>query len=61
MSLIGKPHFWAEIIVDHLYFITVFDNLRRIGAIATAFKLLVPSGLLVQNKQSIYSRAQVEK
>ncbi|KAI4107532.1 MAG: hypothetical protein L6R37_001492 [Teloschistes peruensis] len=57
----GKPHFWAEIIVDHLYFITVFDNLRRIGFLATIFGWLVPSSTLTQNKQARYSRDMVEK
>ncbi|KAL8634030.1 hypothetical protein Q9189_000276 [Teloschistes chrysophthalmus] len=57
----GKPHFWAEIIVDHLYFITVFDNLRRIGFLATIFGWLVPSSTLTQNKQARYSRNMVEK
>ncbi|KAL8964069.1 MAG: hypothetical protein Q9183_004727 [Haloplaca sp. 2 TL-2023] len=57
----GKPHFWAEIIIEHLYFITLFDNLRRIGAIATLFRYLVPSTTLTQNKQSRYSREMVER
>ncbi|KAL8708612.1 MAG: hypothetical protein Q9220_006548 [cf. Caloplaca sp. 1 TL-2023] len=25
----GKPHFWPELILEHLFFITVVDNLRR--------------------------------
>ncbi|KAK2754364.1 hypothetical protein FQN54_007008 [Arachnomyces sp. PD_36] len=33
----GKPHFWADIILKHLYFICLADNLRRIGAISTIF------------------------
>jgi len=47
--------------VEHLYLITLADNLRRIGIIATIFKHLVPSALLVQNQNSRYSRSQVEK
>lgn len=57
----GKPHFWGDLIVEHLYLITLADNLRRIGIIATLFKHLVPSALLVQNQNSRYSRNQVEK
>ncbi|PKX94106.1 cytochrome P450 [Aspergillus novofumigatus IBT 16806] len=57
----GKPHFWGDLIVEHLYFITLVDNLRRIGAIATLFRYLIPSSVLTQSKNSQYSRNQVEK
>ncbi|KAI9368157.1 cytochrome P450 [Aspergillus egyptiacus] len=57
----GKPHFWGDLIVEHLYLITLADNLRRIGLIAALFKLVVPSFLLLQNQNSRYSRNQVEK
>ncbi len=60
-SLPGKPHFWADIILEHLYLITIIDNLRRIALIATLFRYLIPSSVLVQNKNSRYSRNQVEK
>ncbi|RYP76857.1 hypothetical protein DL769_003543 [Monosporascus sp. CRB-8-3] len=57
----GRPHFWADIILEHLYFITLADNLRRIGTIAKVFRYLVPSSLIVLNQNSQYSRKQVEK
>ncbi|KAJ8113161.1 hypothetical protein ONZ43_g5216 [Nemania bipapillata] len=56
-----KPHFWSEIIEEHLYLITLADNLSRIGALATAFKWFIPSRMVVQNQNSRYSRSQVEK
>lgn len=59
--LSGKPHFWGDLIVEHLYLITLADNLRRIGIIAKVFEHLMPSALLVQNQNSRYSRNQVEK
>lgn len=47
-------------IVNHLYFITLLDNMSRLG-VAKLFKYLIPSVLLVQNKNSQYSRQKVEK
>ncbi|KAI0835729.1 cytochrome P450 [Hypoxylon sp. FL0890] len=57
----GKLHFWAAIILEHLYFVTLIDNLRRIGWLANVFGYLIPSSLLTRNQNSVYSRQQVEK
>ncbi|KAM4067578.1 cytochrome p450 [Hirsutella rhossiliensis] len=57
----GKPHFWSDLVEEHLYFITLLDNLSRIGALAKAARFLIPSNLLVRNKNSQYSRAKVER
>ncbi|KAI9035561.1 cytochrome P450 [Aspergillus affinis] len=57
----GKPHFWGDLIVSHLYFITLIDNLRRISTIATLARYLLPSSVLVQNQNSRYARDQVER
>ncbi|KAL3483005.1 cytochrome P450 [Aspergillus germanicus] len=57
----GKPHFWGDLIVEHLYVITLIDNLRRIGPIATLFRYVMPKWVLTQNQNSRYSREQVEK
>ncbi|KAK2616579.1 hypothetical protein QQS21_000402 [Conoideocrella luteorostrata] len=57
----GKPHFWSEIIVSHLYFITLIDNLRRLPFVASLAKLLFPSTLAVQNKNSRYARQKVSE
>ncbi|KAI0169620.1 cytochrome P450 [Hypoxylon sp. FL1284] len=57
----GDLHFWAAIVLDHLYMITLIDNLRRIGWLANIFGRLIPSSLLVRNQNSVYSRQQVEK
>ncbi|OHW97441.1 benzoate 4-monooxygenase cytochrome p450 [Colletotrichum incanum] len=57
----GVPHFWADIVLEHLYVITLFDNLRRIGWLAKLAGLLVPASVLTSNQNSNYSRQQVEK
>lgn len=57
----GKPHSWSELIVSHLYFITLVDNLRRLPCVATLSKLLFPSTVAVQNQNSQYSRRKVEQ
>lgn len=58
---LGKPHFWAELILEHLYFITLADNLRRLPLLRKLAKIFFPSTLAVQNKNSQYSRTQVER
>ncbi|TEA19177.1 Cytochrome P450 monooxygenase BOT4 [Colletotrichum sidae] len=57
----GQPHSWSEIIVSHLYFITLIDNLRRLPFVARLARLLFPSALAVQNQNSQYSRRKVEE
>ena len=57
----GKPHFWAELILEHLYFITLADNLRRLPLVRQLARAFFPSTLAIQNKNSQFSRAQVEK
>ncbi|KAK2030383.1 cytochrome P450 [Colletotrichum zoysiae] len=57
----GEPHSWSEIIVSHLYFITLIDNLRRLPFVARLARLLFPSTLAVQNQNSQYSRKKVEQ
>ncbi|KAM7203151.1 putative cytochrome P450 [Naviculisporaceae sp. PSN 640] len=56
-----KPHFWSELILDHLYFITLADNLHRFPIIPALARILFPSTLVVRNKNSQYSREQVAK
>ncbi|KAK1689331.1 cytochrome P450 [Colletotrichum godetiae] len=58
---LGKPHSWSEIIVSHLYFITLVDNLRRLPFVARLTRVLFPSTLAVQNQNSQYSRKKVEE
>ncbi|KAF2867458.1 cytochrome P450 [Massariosphaeria phaeospora] len=57
----GKPHFWASLILDHLYFITLVDNLSRLPFVAMLVKALVPSSLATWNQNSEFSRKQVER
>lgn len=56
------PHFWSDLIVDHLFGITIIDNLRRIPTIATLGKLVLPtltSG--VKEKHTGFSREKVAR
>ncbi|TGJ83736.1 hypothetical protein E0Z10_g5024 [Xylaria hypoxylon] len=57
----GNLHSWAAIVLQHLYLVTLIDNIRRIGWVAKAFGLLIPSSLLTRNQNSAFSRQQVEK
>lgn len=55
----GEPHFWQEMILDHLYFVTVADNLRRLPFALTVARLLAPVLTAVRNKHSQYTRDKV--
>ncbi|GME44582.1 putative cytochrome P450 [Neofusicoccum parvum] len=57
----GKPHFWSELILDHLYFITLADNLHRFPIVPTLARILFPSTMVVKNKNSQYSRDLVAR
>ncbi|CAG8976723.1 hypothetical protein HYALB_00012521 [Hymenoscyphus albidus] len=57
----GKTHFWSDLIEEHLYLITLIDNLSRLPLLATMAKIFFPSTLVVQNQNSAFSRKQVEK
>jgi hypothetical protein len=55
--MIGKSHFWSDMIEEHLYFITILDNLRRYPLIAAIGKLILPRLTTgVRNKHTNYSR-----
>ncbi|KAF2677436.1 cytochrome P450 [Lentithecium fluviatile CBS 122367] len=57
-----SPHFWSELIVSHLYFITVLDNLRRYPLFVTIGKLLLPfATTAVRDKHSGYTREKVNR
>ncbi|KAF9873289.1 BCL4p [Colletotrichum karsti] len=57
----GIPHFWADIVLEHLYVITLLDNLRRVGCLSTLARLLIPAWIITKNQNSSYARQQVEK
>ncbi|KAI9739468.1 MAG: Cytochrome P450 monooxygenase orf9 [Claussenomyces sp. TS43310] len=57
----GKPHFWAELIVDHLYFITVADNLRQYPLLVFLAKLLNPYLGKIREKHTGYTREKVDR
>ncbi|KAL8865101.1 MAG: hypothetical protein Q9174_007069, partial [Haloplaca sp. 1 TL-2023] len=57
----GKPHFWPELILEHLFFITVVDNLRRYPLFVTLGKWILPKFTVsTRNKHSGYARNQVK-
>ena len=55
----GEPHYWQEMILDYLYFITVADNLRSLPFIVTTAKSLAPFMTAVQNKHLRFTRDKV--
>lgn len=58
----ARPHFWSELIVEHLYFVTILDNLRRYPLLVTLGKLVLPFATVkVRDKHSGYTRAHVER
>ncbi|KAI1098801.1 cytochrome P450 [Jackrogersella minutella] len=55
-------HSWMELILNHLFEVTLVDNLRRIRVLATLVKWLLPSlTSAVREEHSMYSRAKVQK
>ena len=57
----GKPHFWAELILDHIYLVMLVDNLSRFPLVVALTKWFFPSSVAAQNKNSEYSRKQVSR
>lgn len=59
-SIAGKPHYWPELILEHLFFITVVDNLRRYPLFVTLGKWILPTFTVsTRNKHTGYARNQV--
>jgi hypothetical protein len=58
----GKPHFWTELLVNHLFFITLMDNMRRYPLLVSLGNLILPwATISVRNKHSGYTRAKVQQ
>ena len=58
----AEPHFWPALILEHLFFITLVDNLRRYPLLVTLGKFILPRWTVaVRNKHSGFSKQQVEK
>lgn len=55
----GEPHFWQEMILEHIYLITVADNLRRLPFALSIARLLAPFLSAVRNKHSQFTRDKV--
>jgi Cytochrome P450 len=58
---LGKPHFWSELILEHLFFITVADNLRRFPLVPTLARLVFPSSVAIRNKHTGFTRDRVAR
>jgi hypothetical protein len=57
-----KHHFWIDLILDHLLEVTLVDNLRRFGFLATLGRIVLPSlTVKMREKHSGFSRAKVQK
>lgn len=55
----GEPHYWQEMILHHLYYITIADNLRRLPFVVTVARMLAPYLSAVRDKHSQYTRDKV--
>lgn len=60
-SCLGKPHFWSEMIEDHLFFITVVDNLRRYPLFVTLGRWILPLTASLRDKHTGLSREKVAR
>ncbi|MCJ1383955.1 hypothetical protein MMC17_007069 [Xylographa soralifera] len=57
-----EPHFWQQMTVKHLFFITVVDNLRRYPLVRRLGQAILPSlTVSVRDKHTGYSREQVAR
>lgn len=56
----GEPHFWQELILGHLFWITVADNLRRLPLVPSLARLIFPFTEGIRNKHTGYTRDMVE-
>ncbi|KAF3760420.1 hypothetical protein M406DRAFT_52939 [Cryphonectria parasitica EP155] len=57
-----KHHQWMELILKHLFEVTLVDNLRRIKILAAIGRWLLPSlTIAVREEHAMYSRAKVNK
>ncbi|KAI0516780.1 putative cytochrome P450 [Xylaria bambusicola] len=58
----GKPHFWIDMILEHVREIVLMDNLRRFQILSVFSKWLLPSLLMsIRRKHTQYSRDKVAK
>ncbi|PYI24529.1 putative cytochrome P450 [Aspergillus violaceofuscus CBS 115571] len=57
----GKPHFWSSLVEDHLYFVTVADNLRHFPVAKLIAKLLLPFLNSIRKKHTGYTRDKVTR
>ncbi|KAK1851623.1 benzoate 4-monooxygenase cytochrome p450, partial [Colletotrichum chrysophilum] len=61
--LIPRPDIlnsWADSALEHLFIVTLIDNLRRIGWVSKLARRLIPTWIVTNNQHSNYSRQQVE-
>ena len=55
----GKPHFWPDLILNHLFFIILADNLRRFPLFPTLAKWLFPYTESFRGEHSNFTRQRV--
>ncbi|KAK3301905.1 putative cytochrome P450 [Chaetomium strumarium] len=57
-----EHHSWMDLILKHLFEVTMVDNLRRFKVLAVLGRVLLPSLVSgVREEHSMYSRAKVQK
>jgi hypothetical protein len=58
----GKPHFWSELVVRHVFVVTVLDNMRRYPFLVTLGKIVLPRLTVgVRDKHTGYTKAKVQQ
>ncbi|KAK1638007.1 putative cytochrome P450 [Colletotrichum phormii] len=57
----GRPHFWSEMVENHLYFITVADNMRHYPLLVLLSSLFAPFIKSISKKHTQLTRDKVNK
>ncbi|KAF2796776.1 putative cytochrome P450 [Melanomma pulvis-pyrius CBS 109.77] len=57
----GERHSWIKLILDHLFFVTVADNLRRLAIFNTFAMYLAPLVNIVQKEHIQFTREKVRR
>ena len=58
----GEPHFWPKTVTQHLFFVTILDNLRHFPWISRVFKKLLPwATTAVRDRHTRYTREHLDR
>lgn len=60
-SFAEAPHFWFEMLIKYLFFVTLIDNLRRLPLVTTIGRLIAPFASGIQAKNMAYTRELVNR